>query len=179
VPRTTLVRQVMTTDVLAFRPTDTVEAAARALTERRLGGAPVIDDDGRLVGLLEDDDLIVQDARIHFPTVISVLGAYLELPSSQSRMESELRKAVGASVGDVMDADPPTCAPDDTLETVATVMHERGVSRLPVVEGDLVVGIVSRGDLVRAIVTDAGSAASVGGVGAVPLPPDDDLGAQG
>ncbi|HEX2273439.1 MAG TPA: CBS domain-containing protein [Acidimicrobiales bacterium] len=150
-PRSTLVREVMTTDVLTFRPTDTVEAAARALSERHLGGAPVVDDEGRLVGLLEDDDLIVQEARIHFPTVVSVLGAYIELPSSLSRMETELRKAVGASVGDVMDSDPPTCAPDDTLETVATVMHERGVSRLPVVADGKVVGIVSRGDLVRDI----------------------------
>lgn len=152
-PRSTLVRQVMTTEVLTFRPTDTVEAAARALSERRLGGAPVVDEEGRLVGLLEDDDLIVQDARIHFPTVVSVLGAYIELPSSLSRMETELRKAVGASVGDVMDPDPPTCSPDDTLETVATTMHERSVSRLPVVDDGRVVGIVSRGDLVRDIAT--------------------------
>ncbi|HEX2041150.1 MAG TPA: CBS domain-containing protein [Acidimicrobiales bacterium] len=150
-PRSTLVRDVMTTDVLTFRPTDTVEAAARALSERHLGGAPVVDDDGRLVGLLEDDDLIVQEARIHFPTVVSVLGAYIELPTSHSRMESELRKAVGALVGDVMDPEPPTCSPDDTLETVATVMHERAASRLPVVEDGRVVGIVSRGDLVRDI----------------------------
>jgi len=154
VPRTTLVRQVMTTDLLVFRPADTVETAARALSERHLGGAPVVDDHGRLVGLLEDDDLIVQDARIHFPTVISVLGAYLELPSSLARMKADLRKAVGATVADVMDPHPSTCGPDDTLETVATVMHERTVSRLPVIEGDRVVGIVSRGDLVRAIVGD-------------------------
>ena len=171
-PRTTLVRQVMTTDVLTFGPADTVETAARALSERHLGGAPVVDDDGRLVGLLEDDDLIVQDARIHFPTVISVLGAYLELPSSLSRMEADLRKAVGATVGDVMDPEPPTCAPDDTLETVATVMHERSVSRLPVVEGERVVGIVSRGDLVRAIVGDTAAPA------AAPPAGGDDLGAE-
>ena len=174
-PRSTLVRQVMTTDVLTFRPTDTVQTAAKALSERHLGGAPVVDDDGRLVGLLEDDDLIVQEARIHFPTVVSVLGAYIELPSSLSRMESELRKAVGASVGDVMDPDPPTCSPDDTLETVATIMHERTASRLPVVDDGRVVGIVSRGDLVRAIVgdisgTDAAAAAT---------PPGGDLGTEG
>lgn len=150
-PRSTLVHEVMTTEVLTFRPTDTVEAAARALSERHIGGAPVVDDEGRLVGLLEDDDLIVQEARIHFPTVVSVLGAYIELPTSHSRMETELRKAVGTSVGDVMDHDPPTCSPNDTLETVATVMHERGVSRLPVVADGKVVGIVSRGDLVRDI----------------------------
>jgi CBS domain-containing protein len=152
-PRNTLVRQVMTTDVLTFRPTDTVETAARALSERRLGGAPVVDDDGMVVGLLEDDDLIVQDTRLHFPTVISVFGAYLELPSSLHRFEADLRKAVGATVSDVMDADAPTCSPDDTLETVATGLHERNASRMAVVDDDgRLVGIVSRGDLVRAIV---------------------------
>jgi len=155
VPRTTLVRQVMTTDVLTFTTTDTVEAAARRLTERRLGGAPVVDDDGLVVGLLEDDDLIVQDTRLHFPTVISVLGAYLELPSSLAHFEKDLRKAVGATVADVMDTDAPTCREDDTLETIATALHKRGASRMAVIDGaGRLVGIVSRGDLVRAIVSD-------------------------
>ena len=152
-PRNTLVRQVMTTDVVRFRPGDTVEAAARALSERRLGGAPVVDDDGVVVGLLEDDDLIVQDTRLHFPTVISIFGAYLELPSSVRHFEADLRKAVGATVADVMDAEAPTCRPDDTLETVATVLHEGNASRMAVVDDEgRLVGIVSRGDLVRAIV---------------------------
>lgn len=153
VPRSTLVRQVMTNDVLTLRPTDTVESAARRLTERRLGGAPVVDDDGVVVGLLEDDDLIAQDTRLHFPTVISVLGAYLELPSSLAHFEQDLRKAVGATVADVMDVDAPMCREDDTLETVATTLHQRGASRMAVVDDDgRLVGIVSRGDLVRAIV---------------------------
>ena len=152
-PRNTLVRQVMTTDVLTFGPADTVEAAARALSDRRLGGAPVVDDDGVVVGLIEDDDLIVQDTRLHLPTVISVFGAYLELPSSLRHFEADLRKAVGATVSDVMDAEAPRCRPDDTLETVATVLHERNASRMAVVDDDgRLLGIISRGDLVRAIV---------------------------
>ncbi len=156
-PRSFLVRQVMTTDVLSFRPGDAIEDAARALSARNIGGAPVVDDDNRVVGLLEDDDLIVQESRLHLPTVISVLGAYIELPSSVAHFEADLRKAVGATVGDVMDGNPATCGPDDTLEQVATVMHERELSRLPVVSGGRLVGIVSRGDLVRAIVSDPDS----------------------
>jgi CBS domain-containing protein len=152
-PRNTLVRQVMTTDVLSFRPSDTVGSAARALSERRLGGAPVVDEDGTVLGLIEDDDLIVQDTRLHLPTVISVFGAYLELPSSLRHFEEDLRKAVGATVADVMDADAPTAREDDTLESVATILHDRNASRMPVVDEDgRLVGIVSRGDLVRAIV---------------------------
>ena len=157
-PRNTLVRQVMTTDVLSFRPTDTVGGAARALSDRRLGGAPVVDEANLVVGLLEDDDLIVQDTRLHVPTVISLFGGYLELPSSLAHFERDLRKAVAATVSDVMDADAPTCRPDDTLETVATVLHEGGGSRMAVVDDEgRLVGVVSRGDLVRAIVGDVGS----------------------
>jgi CBS domain-containing protein len=152
VPRNTLVNEVMTTDVLAFRPEDKIETAAKAMAERSIGGAPVVDGDGRVVGLLSDDDLIVSDARIHVPTVISVLGAYLELPSSLDRLDKEVRKAVGSTVGDVMTANPPTCAEGDTLEQIATVLHEHNLSRLPVVRDGKLVGIISRGDILRSIV---------------------------
>ena len=151
-PRETPVRDVMTTDVLSFKPQDTVQAAAEAMAERSIGGAPVVDDEGKVVGMLNDDDLIVSDTRLHMPTVISVLGAYLELPSSASRFDKEVRKAVGATVGDVMTANPQTCGEDDTLEQVATVLHEHELSRLPVVRDGKLVGIVSRGDILKAIV---------------------------
>jgi CBS domain-containing protein len=167
-PRNVPVREVMTSDVLTFRPDDTVETAARSLSERRLGGAPVVDGDGRVVGMLEDDDLIVQDARLHLPTVISIFGAYLELPSSLARFETELRKAVGATVADVMDQSPQVCGEDDTLERVATLLHDGGLSRLPVVRDGRLVGIVSRGDLVRALVAPGRDDTAPGGVGAPP-----------
>src|SRR3954467_11930340 len=125
-PRSMLVSQVMTPldRVLSFAPDDTVERAARAMAERSVGGAPVVDGDGTLVGMLRDDDLIVTDARLHMPTVLSVLGAYIELPSSQHKCEDELRKAVGATVADVMSRDVTTCRIGDTLESVATVLHD-------------------------------------------------------
>lgn len=153
------VRQVMTPrdKVLAFRPEDPVEEAAQQMAERSIGGAPVVDEHDRVIGLLSDDDLIVAEARLHVPTVITVLGAYIELPGERSRFEEELRKAVGATVGEVMTRDPVTCRPDDTLEQVATILHERGLSRLPVVDDEgRLVGIVSRGDLVRALISEGG-----------------------
>ena len=151
-PRNMLVRQVMTTDVLTFRPEDRIQAAAQAMASRSIGGAPVVDGDGRVVGLLSDDDLIVQDVRLHMPTVISVLGAYLELPSSVDRFDKEVRKVVGATVADVMTSNTPTCSEDDTVEQVATVLHDKHLSRLPVVRDGKLVGIVSRGDILRSIV---------------------------
>jgi CBS domain-containing protein len=150
-PRSTLVRDVMTTDVLTFRPDDTVDVATSRLLERDVDGAPVVDDDGRVIGMLGVDDLLVQETQLHYPTVFSLFGAYLELPSSHRRFEAELRRAIAANVRDVMHADPVTCAETDTLEQVATLMHERKLSRLPVVSDGALVGIVARGDLLRAI----------------------------
>ena len=94
----------MTTDVLTFSPDDTVEAAMKTMVDRNVDGAPVVDQDGKVVGMLTTGDLTVQESQVHVPTVISLFGAYLELPSSHRRFEADLRKAVGARVGDVMAA---------------------------------------------------------------------------
>jgi CBS domain-containing protein len=154
--RDTLVSQVMTTDPLTFRVDDKVEDAMRELSSRGFAGAPVVDATGKLAGLLSDDDLIVAESRLHLPTVISILGAYIEWPPSQKHFEDDLRKAVGATVAEVMSRDPITCRPDDTLEAVATSMHEHDVDRLPVIDdGGRVVGIITRGDLVRAMVSES------------------------
>jgi CBS domain-containing protein len=155
-PREMLVREVMTTDVVTFAPDETVEVATRRLLERDVDGAPVVADDGRVIGMLGSDDLLVQETQLHYPTVFSLFGAYLELPSSHRRFEAELRRAVAAVVSDVMTRDPVTCAPDDTLERAATLMHEHRVSRLPVLDGDRLAGIVARGDLLRALIAVPG-----------------------
>ncbi|HWH35980.1 MAG TPA: CBS domain-containing protein [Acidimicrobiales bacterium] len=150
-PRTMLVRQVMTTDVVSFSPGESVSDATRRLVERGVDGGPVVDDGGQLVGMLSSGDLLVQETRLHYPTVISLFGAYLELPSAHRHFEDDLRRAVGATVGDVMGRDPVACADGDTLERAATLMHDHDVSRLPVVAGGRVVGIVARGDILRAV----------------------------
>ena len=146
-----LVREVMTTDVLTFGPDDRVQDAYQQLMDRSVDGAPVIDDTGKILGMLTTDDLLVQETKLHYPTVVSLFGAYLELPSSHRKFEQELRKAVGATVGDVMTQKPFTCSPDDTLERAATLMHEHDVSRLPVTEAGKLVGLIARGDILRAV----------------------------
>ena len=153
-PRSTLVRTVMTTEVISFSPDETVQAATERLMSAEVDGGPVVDGDGRVVGMLTSDDLLVQEVRLHYPTVISLFGAYLELPSSHRKFEEDLRKAVGAKVGDVMDRDVVTCGPDDTLERAATLMHEQRVSRLPVTEDGILLGIVARGDILRAVMAN-------------------------
>lgn len=151
-PGTTLVSDVMTREVATLRPDQSVAEAADLMAGGRYGAMPVVDADGRLLGLLRDEDLIVSEARLHVPTTITFLDAQFTLPGQLKRFEEELHKVAGSSVGEVMDGDPPTIGPSDTLEELATRMYEGDVTHLPVVGDDgKVVGIVARGDLVRFI----------------------------
>ena len=151
-PGSTLVRDVMSADVSTLRPDEKVEVAADVLAEKGIGSLPVVDDAGKLLGILRDDDLIASEARVHVPTFINFLGLGMAFPGEMKHLEHELKKIAGATVADVMQIDPPTVAPDATLEDVATIMHDRGVNSLPVVDVDgVVVGIVARADIVRFI----------------------------
>jgi CBS domain-containing protein len=148
------VSELMTTDVLTFSPSDNVQDAMRALLRRDVDGAPVVDG-GAVVGMLSTSDLIVEEARVHLPTVITLLGAYLELPSSKKRFDADMEKALGSTVGEVMTTGARSIGPDATVEEAATIMHEEGVDRIVVVDdsGSLV-GIIARGDIVREIVRE-------------------------
>ncbi len=152
-PRSQPVRDAMTTDVLALAPDDTVEAAMRALVDRGVDAAPVVDADDRVIGLLSTGDLIVAEGQVHVPTVISILGASFELPGERKKFGEDLRRAVGGVVSDVMTREPQTIGPDATLEEAATALHVHDVSRLPVVdEAGVLVGILARGDIIRAMI---------------------------
>ena len=155
-PGATPVRSIMTTDVVTFTPDEPIRDAMLRMLDADIDGAPVVDAGGRVVGMLTTDDLLVQETRLHYPTVISILGANIELPSAHRHFEEELHKAVGLTVGEVMNDDVVTCVPDDTIETAATILHERHLSRLPVVDDGKLVGIISRGDILSAIVRSAG-----------------------
>jgi CBS domain-containing protein len=151
-PSATDVASIMTTDVVTFAADEPIRDATMRLLDRGIDGGPVVDDDGHVIGMLTTDDLLVQETRLHYPTVVSLFGAYLELPSAHRHFEEELRRAVGATVGEVMESDVITCGPDDTLERAATLLHERKLSRLPVMRDGVLVGIVGRSDIIRAII---------------------------
>jgi CBS domain-containing protein len=148
------VSDVMTTEVLTFAPTDNVADAMRTMVEQGIDGAPVVDDRGAVVGMLSTDDLIVPESKLHFPLVIEILGATLELPGAKRHFDDDLRRTLGSTVGDLMQQDPMVIEPDDTIEAAATLLHEHRISRLPVVGPDGLVGLISRVDILRAVLAE-------------------------
>lgn len=146
------VRDIMSTDPVTIEPTATVTAAARLMVEKGIGALPVIED-GKLVGLVTEGDLIMQDVKLEFPTYLHLLDGFIMYPPATARFESELKKAVAADVRAVMTVDPVTVGVDAPVEDAATLLVDRDVSRLPVLDGDTLVGMVSKSDIVRSLLT--------------------------
>lgn len=146
------VREIMTTDVVSVTPGTTLEETLLLLSRHHISGVPVVDEEGRLAGLLDDSDLLVGESRLHGPTAVELLGAWIPIPGERRRHEEEVRRALAYTAGEAMDADPVAVGPDATVEDVATLMVHRHLSRVPVVDEDnRLVGIVTRGDLVGAM----------------------------
>jgi CBS domain-containing protein len=153
----TAVRDVMTTDVVSFTREESVGDAMQRLLAAGVSGGPVVDGDRKVVGMLTDSDLIVQDAQLHAPTAIAILGVVVTLPGAKREFEEELHKQIGLTVGEVMGEDPVTVVADAAVEDAATLMHDNDISRLAVVDADgQLVGVIARGDILRYIVSGRG-----------------------
>ena len=144
-------RDIMTKDPITVARDLTVTEAAKLMVEHHVGALPVIDD-GKLVGIVTEGDLIMQDVRIEFPTYIHLLDGFIMYPPATARFENELKKAVGATVADVMSSEPVVVKANMSVEDVATLMVERDVSRIPVLDGEALVGIISKSDIVRSLI---------------------------
>ena len=149
------VRDIMTPDPVTVESAMSVTDAAKIMVERRIGSLPVVDG-GQLKGLVTEGDLIIKDIRLEYPTYIHLLDGFIMYPPSTTRFEHELKKAVAATVGDVMTAEPFTVQADASVEDVATLLVDRDVSRLPVLDGDELVGIVTKSDVLRSMVAGSG-----------------------
>ncbi len=144
------VKEIMTTDVITVTPNMDIASAARLLLENRINGVPVVDEAGRLIGILCQSDLIVQQKKLPTPTLFTFLDGVFQWTSRH--MEKEVRKIAAITVADAMTSEPVTVAPDTGIDTVAGLMVDNNFHTLPVVENHRLVGIVGKEDVLRTLI---------------------------
>ena len=142
-----LCRDIMTTPVITVPPSMTVKDLAALFRDKRIGGAPVVDED-RLVGIVTEGDLMAIDADVQMPHWFELFDSIIYL-GSQKKFKEQLEKASAATVEQLMTDDVKSVAPDDEARVAATLMHRHKFDRVPVVEGEAVVGIVTRHDIMK------------------------------
>lgn len=148
------VADIMSRDPITVKPQTPIKEAIKILAEQRISGLPVVDDAGKLVGVISETDLLWQETGVEPPLHIMFLDSviYLENPA---RYDQELHKALGQTVGEVMSDNPVTVKPDQPLRKAAKLMQEKSVRRLAVTDDDeKVIGILTPGDIVRTMAAE-------------------------
>jgi predicted transcriptional regulator len=148
------VADVMSRDPIAVKPQTPIKEAIKILADQCISGLPVVDDAGKLVGVISETDLLWQETGVEPPLYITFLDSVILL-ENPARHEQELHKALGQTVGEVMSSDPITVKPDQPLRQAAKLMQEKSIRRLAVSDdGGKVIGILTTGDIVRAMAAE-------------------------
>ena len=144
-------QDIMTREVITVKKDMSVQDFARLLAEKKISGAPVVDEQGKLIGIATENDLIDQAKKVHIPTVMALFDSFVFL-ENPDRLEKDLKKMSAATVGDISTAQVVTAKTDTPLDELATTMSEKNVHTLPVLdqEGNMA-GVIGKSDIIRTI----------------------------
>jgi CBS domain-containing protein len=150
------VAAVMSSRLLSVRADTPLQEAVKLMSDHHISGLPVLDPEGKLVGELSEKDLMVRESGFDAGPYVMLLDAviYLRNPLQWDR---QVHQVLGNYVGDVMGAHPHTCHGDLGLPAAARLLHASSTQRLFVVDAEQkAIGVLTRGDVVRALAAEAG-----------------------
>ena len=153
-------KDVMTPNVTTVDPDTTVQDLAKLLSARGISGAPVVDAAGRMVGIVSEGDLLHR-AELGTERRDDRRRSWW-LDHFASDLARDYVKSHGRTVKDIMTCDVVTITEDSDLADVATLLETKRIKRVPVMRDDKIVGIISRANLVRALVATPGAAIASG-----------------
>lgn len=145
-----IAKEIMAKKVVSVKADLPVENLAGVLWSHRINGAPVVDDDGQLIGVVTESDLVDQTKKFHIPTIISILDSVIFLDRAKE-VEKEISRMTGATVWDICSREPVTIREDTPLDEIATIMAEKKVHTLPVLKNGSLVGVVGKADIIRTL----------------------------
>jgi predicted transcriptional regulator len=143
---------VMTTEVITVKRNTSLKELARIFYENHINGVPVVDDDGLLIGIICESDLIRKDRKLHIPTVVSIFDAVLYLESPK-KMEKEIQRINATTVEELYTKEVVTVDEKTPIDEIATLMTHKKIYTIPVMDGDQIVGIIGKADLIRTLVS--------------------------
>lgn len=141
---------IMTPDPVTLSPDTDIRTAAALLLDKKINGAPVVDAQGKLLGVLCQSDLVAQQKQVTLPSVFALLDGFIAL-SSRDDFEREIQKIAATKVAHAMTVDPRTVSPQTPIDEIATVMVNEKLYTLPVVDAGKLVGVVGKEDILRTL----------------------------
>ena len=143
--------EIMEKNFLTITPDLSVDELARLFLRKHVNGAVVVDKKGKLLGVVTEGDLIAKEKNLHLPTVVSLFDAVIYLETSE-HFKEELNRMVATKVENIYTRDPITITPDATLADIASIMTERRIHYIPIMDDQRVDGVVGRREILKALV---------------------------
>ena len=139
---------IMTQDVVTVNKNQPIGDLSKIFIENHFNGVPVLDNTGKVVGVVTQGDLIEKNKNLHIPTVITLFDAVLFL-ESEKKFEDDLKKLTGSKIEDIYHKNLITVSPDTDLNEIITLMAEKDIHTLPVLDGDKLIGIIGKRNIIR------------------------------
>ncbi len=142
--------EIMTRKVVTVNKNLPIKELSKLFIENRFNGVPVVDDDGNVIGVVTQGDLIEQNKNLHIPTVIALFDAVLFL-DNEKKFESDVKKLTGTKVEDIYEKHVVSVSPKANVSEITTLMAEKDIHTLPVLDGEKLVGVIGKRDIIRAM----------------------------
>jgi CBS domain-containing protein len=142
-------KDIMTKEVITVQEDTTIHEMAQIFVQNKISGVPVVDAQGRLTGIVTENDLINKNKKLHIPTVLRLFDAYI--PLGTSKLETDIKRMAAITAGDILTKEVVTVNEDARVEDIATIMSEKNIHLLPVLRDGTLVGIIGKRDLIRAV----------------------------
>lgn len=150
-----LAREIMTTDVITVSPDEEVEVVAKLLVDNKISGIPVVDQDNHVLGIVTEKDLLIKARELKVPFYITLFDSIIFL-ENPLRFSNNLKKYAAARVKELMTEKVEVVDENTPVTAIAEIMQNKKINRLPVIRNNKLVGIVTRNDVLKAIVKNNG-----------------------
>lgn len=143
-------KDIMVTEVITIKQHATIEEIARVLIDNKISGVPVVDEAGHLMGMVTEGDLLHKETNPRLPNAVNILGAIIYYNGVEQYNE-DFKKMMASQALNIMTDKVITVTAEQEIEEIVKVMLEHGIKRVPVMEGDRIIGIISRADIVKCL----------------------------
>ena len=143
-------KDIMVTEVITIKQHATIEEIARVLIDNKISGVPVVDEAGHLMGMVTERDLLHKETNPRLPHAVNILGAIIYYNGVEQYNE-DFKKMMASQALNIMTDKVITVTAEQEVEGIVKLMLEHGIKRVPVMEGERIVGIISRADIVKCL----------------------------
>jgi len=143
-------REIMTKDIVSVTLQTSLKDLAQKFVETGVSSMPVVDDNGQLKGIVSETDLVEQQKPLHIPTVMALFDGVFYL-DSEKKFQQQVDRVTAQTVGEICNLEPVTCSPETTVREIAGLMSANKAHLIPVLEDGVMIGVVARLDLIRAM----------------------------